>query len=184
MPDFLLKKDTEPVRIQIERSGSIFLYISFGIFILILMAYGGLIFLNKSQENTLNEFIKQVGIKEQNLRPEVIQQIFVLEQRLNNTKSLLVKHNFPLNIYKTLEKNTHPQVRFLTFNTEIPTNKIIMTGQTTSYATLAHQIGILERNPQINNVEFGGLSISQNDLLGFNLILTFKSDFFKALLPQ
>lgn len=183
MPDFLLKKDTEPVRIQVERGGSIFLYISFGIFALILLGYGGLIFLNQSQNNNLNEFIKQIEIKEQNLRPEVIQQIFLLEQRLNNTKTLLSQHNLPLNVYKTLEKNTHPQVRFSNFNADIPINKITMTGETTSYATLAHQIGILERNSLISNVEFGGLSISPRDLLSFNLILTFKSNFFKALQP-
>mgnify|MGYP001602555926 FL=1 len=49
-----------------------------------------------------------------------------------------------------------------------------MTGEAASYRALAAQIGIFERDPQIEKTEFGGLSATSGGLVGFKLSLTVK----------
>lgn len=89
-------------------------------------------------------------------------------------RTLLARHVFPSNVFKLLEADTHPQVRFANFNFVADSRKLEMTGETTSYALLARQISLLERDPQVEEVQFGGLAFGPSNLLGFKLTIIFK----------
>ena len=58
-----------------------------------------------------------------------------------------------------------------------------MSGEATSYSTIARQIGVFERDQNIERVEFGGLSLGANNVAGFKVSLIFKRSFlgFKGL---
>lgn len=168
----------------LERGGIIFFYISLAAFLITLAILGGMIFLNNTEKNTRDALQEEIKQKEANLHTGILQEIFTLEQRLINLQTVLTNHTFTSNILRMLEADTHPLVRFLGFSFSDNSRKIDMGGETTSYAVLARQIAQFEADPQIEQVEFGGLSFSSaNNLLGFKLTLTFKQSLLQ-LRPQ
>lgn len=174
MADLLLKKESPLAKIRLERGGSVFFYASLALFFLVLAGYGGLSLLNRSQNAAKDLLLEEVGAKRENLRPELLSQIFLLDRRLKNIRAVLSNHVFTSNALRFLESSAHPQVRFLSFTLSAAGRKIDLTGQAASYATLAKQIGILERDPGLERVEFGGLSTLDNNTVGFKLTLIFK----------
>ncbi|QQG45673.1 MAG: hypothetical protein HYW89_02010 [Candidatus Sungiibacteriota bacterium] len=175
MADLLLKKESPEAKFRIERGSSFLFYLVLALFFLGLAVYGGLLLLNRGQERAREELTAQVRLKEEDLRPELLNQIFILDKRLKNLRTLLARHIFPSNTLRLVEADTHPQVRFLNFNLSTDSRKLEMSGETTSYAVLARQIALFERDPQVERVEFGGLSFGTNNLLGFKLTLIIKT---------
>jgi len=148
--------------------------ISIGLFVMVLAATGALVLLNQSRESVKAQFIAQNKIKEESLRPELLDQIISLEQRLKNARALLAGHPFVSNVFRVLEQDTHPQVRFSNFSFAKDGLKADLSGEAASYRVLARQIGIFEQDPQIQKVDFGGLSATSEGLVGFKLTLVFR----------
>lgn len=174
MAEFLLKKESSLDRFDLERGGSLFFYISLGIFVAVLVSLGGLIVLNRGNLNARDGLVHQNQLKEESLRPELLQQVVVLDTRLKNVRTLLGSHPFVSNVFSVLEHATHPQVRFLNFNFTGDSRKVDMSGEAASYRALSRQIGILERDPQVESVEFGGLSANQEKFVSFRISVIFK----------
>lgn len=141
---------------------------------MVLAATIGLVVLNHSRESQKAQFIAQNKIKEESLRPELLDQIASLETRLENARALLTNHPFASNVLRVLEQDTHPQVRFSNFSFARDGLKADMSGEAASYRVLARQIGIFEQDPQIQKVDFGGLSTTGEGLVGFKLTLVFR----------
>ena len=153
---------------------SLFFFVSATALALVVAGIGGLFVLNRSQEAQRDEFIAQNKIKEENVRPELLQQVVLLDKRLNGVRTLIGEHIFASNVFSVIEKNTHPQVRFLNFTFSADGLKLDMSGEAASYGTLSRQIALFEREPQIERTEFGGLSATSEGLVGFKLTLLFK----------
>lgn len=175
MPDLLARK--EAVATQIHKrgqEGSIIFFVALLLFLMATGAYGGFLLLEKAQKTTEEELLSQIQEKSKNLRPELIEQIFLLEERLKNINTLINQHTFASNVFKVIEADTHPSVRFTNF-AFIPENYTVsMSGETVSYAILSRQVNILERDPLIEKVDFGGLALTGNNTLGFNTTITFR----------
>ena len=138
------------------------------------LVFGGLIILNKSRETQKQELISQNKIKEESMRPELLASILSLDKRLKAARSALSVHTFASNVFQLLEADTHPQVGFSNFSFAADSLKADMSGEAASYRVLARQISIFEQDPQIERVEFGGLSATGEGLVGFKLSVTFK----------
>lgn len=89
-------------------------------------------------------------------------------------RTLLSQHLFPSNVLRFLEINTHARVRFLNFNFGADSRKLDMTGEAATYAALAEQIAVLENDPNVEAVEFGGLSIGAKNFVNFKIAVIFK----------
>lgn len=137
-------------------------------------AAGGLVILNRGREAQKLELISQNKIKEESMRPELLASILSLDQRLKAARQALGSHTFVSNVFGLLEADTHPQVRFSNFSFAADSLKLEMSGEAASYRALARQIAFFEQDPQIDHVEFGGLSVTGEGLIGFKLSLTFK----------
>jgi len=177
MADLLIKRqEASPLeKLRVESGRSLFLYLALLVFLLTLSSYGGLFFLDRGQQNAQDDLLEQIKLKEEELRPELLSQIFLLEARLKNMRQLLSSHVRYSSILKFLETNTHPQVRFSNFNFATEQGRIDINGEAANYAVLSEQVGIFERNPQAEKVEFGGLSLSPNGRPGFHLTIYVKS---------
>lgn len=172
MADLLVKK--EAPSIILGQGRSLLFYSSLLIFFLILASYGGLAILNPSQQKTKEKSIEEIKLKQENLRPELLNEIFLLDERLKNMRMLLSRHTFVSNVFRLIESDSHPLVHFINFSLITDSRKLEVTGETANYTTLSKQIGILERDPQIEKVEFGGLSFTAANLLGFKLTIILK----------
>lgn len=175
--DLLIKRQESSGldKLRVESSRSIFFYIAFLLFLVTIAAYGGIFFLDKRQVSAQEDLLDEIRLKEEELRPELLSQIFLLESRLRNMRELIVKHVRYSNVLKFLELNTHPQVRFSNFTFSTDSRRLGINGEAGNYAILAEQVGIFERNPQVEKVEFGGLSLGSGGRPGFNLTVIVKS---------
>lgn len=174
MIELIVKKET--VR---PNTGSSFwqlllFYGSILIFFLTLAGYWGVVLLNSNQQKTKTRLIEEIKLKEEGLRSELLDEIFLLDERLRNMSTLLNRHIFTSNLFKLLETDVHPQVRFISFGLTTNSKKMDMNGEAANYAALAKQISILERNPQIEKIDFGGLSSGANNFINFKTTITFR----------
>lgn len=177
MADLLSKKEPYISYTRLERGGSWLFFVVLAVFFMVAASSGGLALLNRAQSAAHSEILEQVREKGGNLQTDLLGQIFLVDQRLSNLRLLLAEHTFVSNVLRLLEQETLPQVRFLNFNFDVDSRKLDMSGEAASYSILAGQIGALERNPNLERVEFGGLSIGGNNLAGFKLTLIFKKSF-------
>ena len=176
MADLSLKQSPSATRMSYG-GGFPFSMVSIVVFVVVLGAMGALLVLNGRMSAQKEELVAQNKIKEESLRPELIEQIITLEDRIKGIRGLLSRHPYSSNIYRILEANTHPQVEFTSFSFSSGTLKVEMAGETSSYRTLARQITFLERDPQIEDVQFGGLSATGPGVIGFRLTLTLRPTF-------
>ena len=174
MAEFLLKQEKSADRFNFERGGSLFFFISLTLFLIVLVVLGGLLLLNKSRVGTRDQIAAQNKSKEENLRPELLEQVSVLDKRLKNVRTLLASHFFVSNVLKVIEQDTHPQVRFTNFAFSADSRKADMSGEAANYSVLSRQVNILERDPQVERVEFGGLSTAEVKFVGFKLSIIFR----------
>ncbi|MBI3273962.1 MAG: hypothetical protein HYZ69_02355 [Candidatus Colwellbacteria bacterium] len=174
MPDILLKKESADRHIYTGLTGTFFFFAALILFFFSLAGFGGLALLNRAQGATREEIQEQIRAKEENLRPELIQQITLLDQRLTNMRALLSRHFFVSNVFDLIESRTHPKTQFTNFSLSVETRRITLSGETASYLTLAQQIGLFEEDSRVEQVEFGGLSLSGTNHLGFRMVITFK----------
>lgn len=176
MDDLLRKESGTKIRFNL---GTLFFSVVFILFLAAIVGYGGLLFLNRTYENTKNDFGEQIRIKRQGFNQKQLQEILALDSRLKNTRTVLNQHLFLSNVFQFLEAQTIPEVRFRAFNFSADGNKIDMTGEAPSYAFLARQISIFERNQEIESVNFGGLSFG-NNVLNFKISIIFKQSFIQT----
>ncbi len=174
MPDSLVKKDSSFEKNFLARGGSFLFYIALLLFFASTGTYGGLLLLNRAQAQSREELVAQVKSKEEDLRPELLNQIFLLDSRLKNMRTLISNHNFISSVFNFLESNTHPKVRFSNFNFSADSRKLDMSGEALSYSVVAQQIAIFELNPQVEKAEFGGLSAGGTNLINFKVAIIFK----------
>lgn len=185
MPDQVAYANPTPAptleEIRKSHSNGILFYVSLLVFLLVVAAYGGLIFLNRAQQSAQQEILSQIEQKRQELRPELVQQIFSLENRFNAMKSLIQKHTFPSRTLAWLEQHTHPRVAFATFAFDSTIRKLALTGAADSLVSLNQQIAIFQQDPDIEKVEFNGLSFKKEDgSAGFNATVIFKPAFLQV----
>ncbi|MEK7541779.1 MAG: hypothetical protein AAB533_02955 [Patescibacteria group bacterium] len=175
MSDFLSSQRSSVLtRFGAGRGVSLFFPVAVVACAAVVAAIGGLLALNRVREAEREEFVAQNTIKEESVRPELLAQISLLDRRLKGVRGLLDEHTLTSNIFRMIEADTHPQVRFLNFIFSADGLKIDMTGEAANYRALSQQIGIFERDPQIEKTEFGGLSATSEGLVGFKLSLTVK----------
>lgn len=152
-------------------------YLGLVVFLAAAASFAGLTLLNRAQKEAREVLLTEVREKQGTLRTDLVNQIFLLDERLKNLRTLLAGHVFSSNVLRFVESTTLPQVRFINFSFDASSRKLDMTGEAISYAVLARQIGIFERDPNIEKVEFGGLSLGANNFAGFKITLIFKKSF-------
>jgi len=150
------------------------LYASLFLFMISVACYGGLFFLNRSQDQAQQDFLEHIRLKAEDVRPKLLDQIFSLEKRLKNVGGVISTHKFSSNTLPLIESSTHPRVWFKNYRFDDRLQNVVMAGEAADFAVLARQISFFENNPQVEKLEFGGLTVTENRSVAFNLILFLK----------
>ena len=160
-----------------DRKGAFALFAGLFFLVITIAGYAGLYYINKSQDATQSELVAQIQQKEEDLRPKLLDQIFALQKRIQTVSAVLTSHIFVANTFAALERDTHPRVRFQSYAFSPTDNTITLKGEAGDYSVLAQQIAFLEGDQQIDRVEFGGLSLADNNRVSFNLTIRFLPTF-------
>lgn len=151
-------------------------------------AWGGIYYYAKLLGGETASLKDQIRVSEEELDPNLINQILSIFQKLDAGKSLLANHVFTSSVFDFLEKNTHPKVAYSSIGYASESHRIDLSAAAGSYAVLARQISVFESSPMVKQVTFGGLSLAQKGEAGnfvkFNLAITFKPELIKLSVGQ
>lgn len=148
-------------------------------FLAALVFAAGLFFYRNSLEKSRTTWADQVKTQEDDLRPDLLQQLVDLAHQLSSTSSLLSNHTFASNVFAFLEASTLPRVQFTSFG--LVGAKVDLAAVADSFQTVADQVGILETNPQVVKVDFGGLSRLDAGRVNFRITILLKPGLLKLV---
>lgn len=118
----------------------------------------------------LTELTRSVSLEDQG-------RLINFYSQLVNLKQVLNKHSFPSNIFTFLEKNTIAAVSFSEAELNIPQRTLYLEGLSRNLQSLAEQMTILERAPEVISVLTQKVNIVPNGVT-FTIAIIFKPDFF------
>ncbi|OHA08163.1 MAG: hypothetical protein A3B37_03855 [Candidatus Sungbacteria bacterium RIFCSPLOWO2_01_FULL_59_16] len=179
-----IPRPSEAASSPMERlSGSWFFALSAAVFIVSAVACGGAFAYRKyleSQRATLTALVKE---REQALQSDSLREVIAFSQSLNAAQTLLAEHPFPSNVFRFLQENTHPAVQFKSFSFAGQNRRIDMNAVARSYRAVAEQVSALEGNPDVEQVDFGGLSSSGAGLVNFRVSIILGPSVFQYRSP-
>jgi len=156
-----------------------------GILVFFLVALAGVLFffLIRSEKGKQESFRSEIKQKVDELRAsEVIEQAVDLEARLASMRQILDGHVFSTNAIRLMENVVHPRVRFGGFLFSAEKRTVSTSATAKGFPAVTQQIEILKRDPNIERVDFGGLSVNEKGDVGFSFTITFAPAFATTLL--
>ncbi len=173
-PSFI-PKEANAFRSRIAvQSGAWLFQLALVAFIASLVAAGGLLFYQRSLAAAYVDWQEQVRGQEEDLRPELLAQVSDLSSGISVARELLSSHVFASNAFILLQSVTHPFVGFSSMSLSRDAKKIELSGVASSYRSVAEQVGLFETHPQVEKVDFGGLSVGERGFVNFRLAVIFK----------
>lgn len=138
----------------------------------VLVSLGAFVYTRMVQSNAavLKEEVSKLEV---DLEPRLLDQILGLDRKLRSIKEVLAGHTVSSNIFDLLEQNTLPPVRFNIFTYLADQRRLELTGQAANYGVLAEQVRTLEALDEVEDVNFGGLSVGDRGLLSFKMSVVF-----------
>ncbi|HEY5383332.1 MAG TPA: hypothetical protein VIJ88_02130 [Candidatus Paceibacterota bacterium] len=169
---FIPKKSLD---ISASRSGSSFgllFLIALFIFIVSLVAAGGSFAYTQYLNNAIASKSKSLALAEGAYDPGTIQDLLRMDNRLNQSKTLLASHVAVSGIFALLSTQTLEQVSFSNFQYTLGPNgtaHITMQGTADSFSTVALQSDQFGGNKLLKNVVFSGITVGTNGSVGFSV---------------
>lgn len=163
--------------------GSWFFAFGVAVFAVSAVASGGTFAYRKYLESQRAALTDEAKAEEQALQSDSLREIIAFSQSLNAAQALLKEHPFTSNVFRFLQKNTHPEVQWKSFSFAGANRKIDMNAVARSYRAVAEQVSALEGNPGVEHVEFGGLARSTAGLVSFRVSLVLAPSVFQYASP-
>jgi len=154
------------------------LYLCVSILVLSLLIWGGFFFYYKSLQQKKDALNKRAEEIYTSNNKDMAAKILNLEKDLKKVENIIDAHVYASRGLKFLEDYTLPNVQFIDFNLDVKSGVISAKGLAQTYAVLARQILLLEKQNSIGSVNISGVSLDQLGGVGFSLEAVFKSDFF------
>lgn len=163
----------------VYQQGALFFVLTLIIFLGFAVVSAGLGVYKRSLDGTKKQWESKIENQKKQLQVNTIDRLFAISDELTATRELLSSHVYTSNVFAFLQEVTHPQVQFLSFTFSRDAKKIDLTAAASSYRTVAEQISFLEGHPQVEQVDFGGLTSGDKGLVNFNLAIIFKPSLLK-----
>ncbi|PJE64713.1 MAG: hypothetical protein COU90_00360 [Candidatus Ryanbacteria bacterium CG10_big_fil_rev_8_21_14_0_10_43_42] len=157
----------------------VFTMLSLVFFILMGLAYGGVFLYKRSIESNLDGLTRQLSNIEEELDSDIIQEIVRVDKGLAVAQDLLAQHVYSSRLFEFLENNTLETVQYNDFTYSFGSRSVILAAVADSYVSLNEQIHIFQNLPLIRSVDFSGISMLEDDTVGFSLNLTFNDNIFR-----
>ena len=144
------------------------------LFVLSLAASAGLFGYERWLNASRQGLIQDIQTKEATLKQDSLADLAGIANALRAARSLLAGHMFTSNAFQLLREATHARVYFTNFSFSSGSRKIDLAAIAPSYQAVADQITLLEMRPEVETVDFGGLSRNERGLVSFQLNITFR----------
>ncbi len=138
-------------------------------FLLSLAAFGGVYFYKQLISNQISDINASLEKIKKDFNPELIGQLSQTSEAIESAKSLLASHRSPSRIFELIEKNTLPSVAFSSFSFASVSSSVMLNGEAKSFAALAEQLDVFEKDSLIKGVLLASPSLLQTGNVGFSI---------------
>lgn len=176
---FIPQKTIEPFFYK-RRGLGIFAVFFFLIFLVSLLLYGGMFVYKNNLKKEVNNLAASLERAKAAFEISLINELNQLANKINVTKKLLETHITPAPLFDFLEKNTLKDIRFKSFKYSVDNSGnliVLLEGVAKDYSSLALQGDVFEKEENIKEVSFSGLSLSDQGLVNFNVKLSLAPSF-------
>lgn len=154
-------------------------YISFGLVVVVVLAYAALFFIEKRTSKTLwnlEDKIAQVGTKDEK---SLEAQLLLHKQKIDDFSKLFTDHKKTSSFFDFLEENCHPKIWFNKLELSSQDSQATLAGETSSFETLGQQIAIFQGQELVKNIEISDLSVAKTGRANFTISLFLDPKIFK-----
>lgn len=155
-----------------EKNKSIVLILSFFLLILFFGAYGYLFVSSKRVEKEISERNFEIEVILSGRR-EVENEVLRQKKNITDFKRVFEDHKNVVRIFSVVENLSHPYVWFPSFNFEVETGNVSLSGLARDFTSLGQQIMILKNIPGLRGVSVSGIQAVDN---GVSFSLSFSID--------
>lgn len=155
-------------------------FISFVVFLVSLLIWGGLFFYQALLERNILDMSASIERVRQAIEPELIERLAETDLRLNTADILLDNHMIVSPVFRLLEDLTLSTVRFSSFGYSIDSEdvaKISLVGEAQDYASLALQSDIFGDARVMEQPLFENLNINERGNVSFQFSTPISSSF-------
>lgn len=99
-------------------------------------------------------------------------EVFRYQDKINTFATVFKKHKASSNIFDLIQKYTHPNVWFKSFDLNLVTSSLGLTGQAKDFKSLGQQIIVLGQESAFQKVDLFNVSISDDGKVNFNLSIS------------
>jgi macrodomain Ter protein organizer (MatP/YcbG family) len=148
------------------------------ILILTLLTWVGFFFYHKSLQSKKDSLNKRADEIYTSSNKDMTAKILDLEKDLKQVKKLIDAHVYPSRTLKFLEDYILPNVQLLDFSLDVNSGIITASGAAQTYAILAKQILLLEKQESIiESVRVSDISLGQLGGIGFSMEIIINGNF-------
>jgi len=158
---------------------NIFLYFSFGLLLMVVLAYFILdIYLDRAETTLKN--LEETLAKEKTAEEIALEEeVFGYQRKIGDFSKLINQHLFSSKFFEFIEKNSHPQVWFSRLDLNTREGRAKLTGEAGNFVVLHQQLQILRTNSSVKNLDLVGIAIGKEGRVNFGLNLDLYPSLFK-----
>ncbi len=133
--------------------------------------------LNQTEEKitqTETRIEQQESTKNKQLEKELLN----TQKKINDFSIVLSNHKLNSKLFEFVEKRTHPQVSFSSFNFDSISGRLTLSGTAKNFTTLGEQLLILYAESDIQTLNVTNISLGENEGVSFGLDITISPQVF------
>ncbi len=153
---------------------SMFLRISTVVFVVSAIISGSLYLWKSALASSVADQSSTLDKLNVTLNPGTITELEHTADAISSARSLLTNHAKTSVLFDMLEQNTLPDVGYTSFQYTSDQHTINLSGQASSYSSVAAQTAILENLPNVSSATFSNLALQDTGGVNFKIILTLK----------
>lgn len=165
-------------------SGKLALFISVGLVVVILVAYGAISIFNRKFSSEQKNLDIQIQDEKTRISGTTYASIADFQERLNLLEKIIADHPYWNDYVKNFSRYLLPDVRLSSFSGSLGEGKISIKGVAPSYEVLSRQIILLQKFPGAKSVEFKNSSGATQGGIDFGLEITVNEEAFKKDLSK
>lgn len=158
-----------------KKSIDILVVLSVVIFLLVLLASGGLFFYTSAVKGNIEELSENLKRAEVQFEAPLLSELERVGGTIEAVKKILASHKAPSRIFEFLEKNTHAEIAFGSIS--LAGGVISLNGVAASYTVLAEQSLIFKGAHEIEGVDISGIALGDSGQVKFSARLNIKPEF-------
>src|SRR4030042_4448625 len=165
-------------------TGKTALFISVGLVIVILGAYGVISIFGRKYSSEQKNLEAQIQDEKTKISGPAYASVADFQERLNLLEKIIADHPYWSDYVKDFSRYLLPDVRLSSFSGSLGEGKISIKGVAPSYEALSRQIILLQKFPGAKSVEFKDSSAADQGGIDFGLEITVNGEAFKKDLSK